>query len=187
MNIRAFFALPLKQTVVRRLADHADSLCHLDLNGDILWVDSDNYHLTLGFLGDIKLRQVNKLEAIATEMLAHTGSFQVHLGACEYYRVNEQLGLVAALADPQAELMAVRNTIVAIIEAANVKTEQQNFKPHVTLGRMDGSKEFSQPEHWPSLDLPSLADSVVLYQSKMGANGSIYTPLFAVPLGAADV
>jgi len=185
MEIRSFFALPLKQNVVRRLADHADTLCHLDTDGSVHWVDSDNYHLTLCFLGNISLRQINSLERLAAEQLTATDSFQVHLDSGEYYRVNEELALLAALADFNANLMSLRQQMVDVINAAGINTEQQDFKPHVTLGRLSGKTDFKQPAQWPPLDLLSLADSVVLYQSKAGANGSIYTPLFEIPLGVA--
>lgn len=183
MKIRTFFALPLKQSVIRRLADHADTLCHLDVRGDVQWVDSDCYHLTLCFLGDITLKDVASLERLAMERLADTDSFQINLDAAEYYCVSDQLALLAALADPTAELMSLRERMVSVIEAAGINTRQQDFKPHVTLGRMNGEVNFKQPDRWPALDLLSLADSVVLYQSKAGSNGSIYTPLFEIPLG----
>ena len=183
MNIRAFFALPLQPAAVRRLADHADTLCHLDGEGVVQWVDSDNYHLTLCFLGDISLKQIGKLEELAAERLNGTDSFQVHLDAAEYYKVNQDLALLAALAQPNRSLINLRQSMVSIINEAGIHTQQQDFKPHVTLGRMDGTTEFSQPGSWPPLDLLSLADEVVLYQSKAGSNGSIYTPLFEIPLG----
>ncbi|MEH6813636.1 MAG: RNA 2',3'-cyclic phosphodiesterase [Motiliproteus sp.] len=183
MKIRTFFALPLKQAPIRRLADHADTLCHLDVESDVHWVDSDHYHLTLCFLGDITLKQVARLEQLAKERLLLTDSFQVNLNSAEYYRVNEQLALLAALAQPTADLMALRENMVAVIETAAIHTQQQDFKPHVTLGRMNSEMDFKQPDSWPPLDLLSLADAVVLYQSKAGNNGSIYTPLFEIPLG----
>ncbi|MCW8884254.1 MAG: RNA 2',3'-cyclic phosphodiesterase [Motiliproteus sp.] len=183
MKIRAFFALPLKPAVVRRLADHADTLCHFDKQGGVQWVDSDNYHLTLCFLGDVSLKQIDRLEKLTAKRLADSDSFQVHLDAAEYYQVHEELALLAALAQPDGPLIALRQMMVSVIEETEISTRQQDFKPHVTLGRMKGKTEFSQPNSWPSLDLLSLADSVVLYQSKAGSNGSIYTPLFEIPLG----
>ncbi|OMH30336.1 RNA 2',3'-cyclic phosphodiesterase [Motiliproteus sp. MSK22-1] len=183
MDIRAFFALPLKQNVVRRLADHADTLCHLDTDGAVDWVDSDSYHLTLCFLGNIKLKQINSLETLVSKALRNTDSFQLHLDRGEYYRVSDELALLAALAVADSRLIALRRLLVDVIGAVGLNTEQQNFKPHVTLGRMNGALGFREPEIWPDLNLLNLADEVVLYQSKAGTNGSIYTPLFKVPLG----
>lgn len=182
MNIRAFFALPLKESVVRRLSDHADSLCHLDPKADVLWVDSDHFHLTLCFLGEISLEQVSQLEQQANKSLAATASFQVPLQDCEYYPVNQDLAVIAAIADLTVELAALRERLIGLLSQTGIDTRQQDFKPHVTLGRVAREEPFNAPEQWPSLELLAIADSVVLYQSKAGSNGSIYTPLFEIPL-----
>ncbi|MCV6588600.1 MAG: RNA 2',3'-cyclic phosphodiesterase [Marinobacterium sp.] len=182
MKIRAFFALTLPQSVVRWLADHADSLCAYDRQMEVSWVDSEQYHLTLCFLGEIELEQVDRLEQLSREHLKEVLSLQVHLNAAEYYRVSKRLALVAALTSECSALMALHDTMINIAREAGVEYEERDFKPHITLGRLDAKNHFSQPETWPELDLYSLADSVVLLQSRPGERGSIYTPLFEIPL-----
>ena len=182
MKIRAFFALTLPDSVVRWLADHADTLCEYDKKTEVNWVDSDRYHLTLSFLGDIELGQVEDLEACARECLADFCSFQVHINAAEYYRVSKKLALIAALPDVHEELQQLHELTVDVAEKAGVTYEEEDFKPHITLGRLPGKNGFKSPEKWPDLDMFSLADSVVLFQSKPGEEGSIYTPLFEIPL-----
>jgi len=182
MNIRAFFALTLPQSVVRWLADHADSLCAYDRQMEVSWVDSEHYHLTLCFLGDIELAQVDVLEQLCRERLKEVLSLQVHLNAAEYYRVSRRLGLVAALTSENAPLMQLHDTMIEIARDAGITYDERDFKPHITLGRLDAKNHFTQPDTWPELDLYSLADSVVLLQSRPGERGSIYTPLFEIPL-----
>lgn len=182
MNIRAFFALTLPDSVARWLADHADTLCQFDRKTEVSWIDSDRYHLTLCFLGEISLTKVDELEKCAREQLKEFTSFQVHVNSAEYYRVNKQLALIAALPDVNHELEALHTTMIDISAAAGVAYEEEDFKPHITLGRLPSKNKFKKPESWPAIDLFSLADSVVLFQSKQGEEGSIYTPLFEIPL-----
>ena len=182
MKIRAFFALTLPDSVVRWLADHADTLCHFDKKTEVNWVDSDRYHLTLCFLGDIDLSQVDKLESCAREMLKDVMSFQVHVNSTDYYRVSKKLALIAALPEVNTELDALRNVMVDVSKEAGVNYKETDFKPHITLGRLPGENRFQSPEKWPKVDMFSLADSVVLFQSKPCEDGSIYTPLFEIPL-----
>lgn len=184
MSIRCFFALPLKPTAVRRLADHADSLCQYDSDGRMRWVDSDNFHLTLCFLGQASLELVEQLELLAKQKLAGVAPLQLRLDAIEYFPVNRELAVVAALAEPDEHLMALRALIIDVMREAGIATEQQDFKPHVTLGRIAAKAEFQEPRRWPAVEVVSLADSVVLYQSKQGHKGSVYTPLFDIPLTA---
>lgn len=182
MNIRAFFALKLTDQAVRRLSDYADTLCAFDRNMEVHWVDSDSYHLTLCFLGDIKLGQVEQLERLTRDRLADTEPFQLVLNAVDYYPVSQRLALVAALSDGSDELMSLHRQMAAVATSAGIPHHEDDFRPHVTLGRLPAENGFESPHQWPSLDLQSPVSSVVLYQSKPGEHGSIYTPLFDVPL-----
>ncbi|MGB0468074.1 MAG: RNA 2',3'-cyclic phosphodiesterase [Pontibacterium sp.] len=183
MNIRAFFALTLPDSVVRWLADHADTLCEYDKQVEVNWVDSESYHLTLSFLGDISLEQVEQVEQVARARLRDITSFQVHINSTAHYRVSQALALVAALPHACEEIMDMHHLMVQVAEEAGIAHEDAGFKPHITLGRLPGqSNGFEPPEQWPGVDLISLADSVVLFQSKPGERGSVYTPLFEIPL-----
>ncbi|MGB0206149.1 MAG: RNA 2',3'-cyclic phosphodiesterase [Neptuniibacter sp.] len=182
MKIRAFFALTLPDSVVRWLADHADTLCEFDRKTEVHWVDSDRYHLTLCFLGDINLNKVDDLERCARESLKDFTSFQVHINQTEFYKVNKGLSLIAALPDVNAELDSLHSVMADVTQEAGVDYKEKGFKPHITLGRLPGNNKFKSPNKWPSVDMFSLADSVVLFQSKPCEDGSIYTPLFEIPL-----
>lgn len=182
MEIRAFFALQLPDAVARWLADHADNLCQFDKHVEVNWVDAESYHMTLCFLGDISLEQVDQLEAIATRKLAEVSSFQVHINTSEYYPVSHALALIAALSPEHQELTSLNRVMMEIALEAGIEFTEEDFKPHITLGRLPAKNSFEPPESWPELDLYSLADSVTLYQSKPGERGSIYTPLFEIPL-----
>jgi RNA 2',3'-cyclic 3'-phosphodiesterase len=182
INIRAFFALKLNDQTVRRLSDHADTLCAYDRNMEVNWVESESYHLTLCFLGDIRISQVETLERLAREQLAQVDPFHVRLDAVDYYPVSQSLALVAALTQGSDELQLLHEQVVQVAAAAGIPCDDTDFKPHVTLGRLPADNRFDPPASWPELDLQSPASSVVLYLSKPGERGSLYTPLFEVPL-----
>ncbi|MGB2221890.1 RNA 2',3'-cyclic phosphodiesterase [Neptunomonas sp.] len=182
MRIRTFFALRLAEPVVRQLADQADDLCANDRNLEVDWVDSDHYHLTLCFIGDTALDTVDQLEALAKEHLCSETSFQICLDRIEYYPINPELSLIAALPPENEHLENFQKKVASVVEAAGVKSDPADFRPHITLGKLPRKNKFQPPESWPALDLYSLADSVVLFQSKQGEHGSVYTPLFEVDL-----
>lgn len=188
MSIRSFFAIPLKHAAVRRLADHADSLGALGLQADrqglLRWSDSDSYHLTLCFLGDISLDQVAELEQQAKEALQLLGSFQVQLQGSDYLQVNADLTLLAVLAQADEELSALQRQMAQVVERVGLYVDKSDFRPHITLARLKGSDSLDSPPGWPQFEMPLLADSVVLFQSLPSEHGSIYTPLFEVPLTA---
>lgn len=182
MRIRTFFAIRIADSVVRQLAGHADDLCGYDRKLQVDWVDSDYYHLTLCFLGDTALDQVEQLEILAKEALKDATSFQVRLEKIDYYELSPRLSLIAALAAENEQLFSLQRIVAQVVEKAKIRKDPGRFKPHVTLGKLPHKNKFKHPEEWPALDLFSLADSVVLFQSKQGEHGSVYTPLFEVDL-----
>ncbi|MEH6470244.1 MAG: RNA 2',3'-cyclic phosphodiesterase [Halopseudomonas sp.] len=183
MTIRSFLAIPLSPAAVRRLANYADTLCGFDSQRLVRWSDSDSYHLTLCFLGDITLDQVALLERQARQSLQHLCSFQLHLGQAGYLQVNPELAVLAALADSESELMQLQSRVAEMVANVGLPLDDSAFRPHVTLGRLPvGAGSDNSSAQWPLLDQLSLADSVVLYQSMPSSSGSIYTPLFDVTL-----
>ncbi len=186
MRIRTFFALRLADSVVRQLADQADGLCAYDRKLEVNWVDSDHYHLTLCFLGDTGLDQIERLEGLAKRHLEEEQSFQVCLEQVDYYEINPKVSLIAALPAENDKLISLQKRVADVVEEAGIINAPADFTPHITLGKLPRKNKFKRPEQWPNLELYSLADSVVLFQSKQGEHGSVYTPLFEVELQDLD-
>jgi 2'-5' RNA ligase len=185
MNIRAFFAVPIPDRIARVLADYADTLCMYDRGLDAHWVDSTSYHLTLCFLNEITLDQVQALEQAARDAVDGVSGFRIPLDTLDYYRVNPHLALVAALTSEPAPLVELQQRLARAVLQCGVDYHQRGFRPHVTLGRLPAENRFEVPEQWPVLNELAPASSVVLYQSRPGERGSIYTPLFEIPLSAS--
>ncbi|MBV1787263.1 RNA 2',3'-cyclic phosphodiesterase [Marinobacterium sp. D7] len=182
MNIRAFFALPIPERVSRSLANYADALCEYDRGLDAHWVDSSSYHLTLCFLNEINLDQVQVLERAAQEALADMAGFHLPLDTLDYYPVNPHLSLVAALSSEPAGLAALQQRLAQVVKQCGIDYHEKGFRPHVTLGRLPSDNRFEVPECWPVLNEVVPVDSVVLFQSRPGERSSIYTPLFETRL-----
>lgn len=187
MKIRAFFALRIPERVARLLADYADTLCEYDKGLDAYWVDSTSYHLTLCFLDEITLDQVQELERGARQVLAQQSSFLVPLDTLDYYPVNPHLALVAALTSDPQPLMLLHQCMVEVAQQCGIEYRDLGFRPHITLGRLPAQNRFQAPPCWPQLLQYTPADAVVLFQSRPGERGSIYTPLFEIPLAANPV
>ncbi|GGB83317.1 RNA 2',3'-cyclic phosphodiesterase [Marinobacterium zhoushanense] len=182
MNIRAFFALPIPERISRSLADYADALCEYDRGLDAHWVDSSSYHLTLCFLNEISLDQVQVLERAVEQALADIAGFHLPLDTLDYYPVNPHLSLVAALPSEVALLAVLQQRLAQVVRRCGIDYHQKGFRPHVTLGRLPSDNRFEVPESWPKLNETVPVDSVVLFQSRPGERGSIYTPLFETRL-----
>lgn len=186
MNVRAFFALRVPERVTRQLADYADELCQFDRALEAHWVDSSSYHLTLCFLGDVSLDQVELLE-MRTREAVRARRFLLRLDHIGYYAVNPHLSVVAAMTSEQQEVSDLHDSLVSLALESGLDYDETNFLPHVTLARLPADNQFAlDNDQLAALDLNLTADAIVLMQSRLGENGSIYTPLFEVELPAVD-
>ncbi|MGB1237382.1 MAG: RNA 2',3'-cyclic phosphodiesterase [Pseudomonadales bacterium] len=182
VTIRAFFALRLKDPIARQLASTADSLGMYDKQLEVQWIDSDNYHLTLCFLGDVALDKIDELEASARITLAEQSSLNIHLNQLDCYQANSLWTLITANPGPGAGINSLHQKMVDLVKRVGIDYSDGAFKPHITLGKLPRDNHFTPPAQWPSVDLFSLADAVILYQSKLTERGSIYTPLATIEL-----
>jgi len=181
-SIRTFFALRLRDPIARQLASYADSLAVYDKKVEVQWVDSDNYHLTLCFLGDIAIDKVDEIASASKSLLSTKVSLNIHLEEIESYSSASDWTLLVAKTAASVELSSLHNLVMSIAKNAGIEIAEHGFKPHITLGRLGLGHSFVPPEQWPKIDLYSLADAVVLFQSKLGERGSVYTPLVTVEL-----
>ena len=143
LQIRTFFALRLKESVARQLANHADSLCTFDKKMEANWIDSDNYHLTLCFLGEIDIELIDTLEALTRQKLTGCESLNVHLTELGYYPVNPELSVVAAMTCQSDALMALHDLLVEVARESGLSYHERGFKPHISLGRLPAENAFA--------------------------------------------
>lgn len=52
MTIRSFIALPVSKDIANELGDLAAKMSYQDKSNAIKWVNQENYHITLAFLGE---------------------------------------------------------------------------------------------------------------------------------------
>ena len=181
MKLRTFFALRIPDRTARELANLSDELCQFDLGLDATWFDSSGYHLTLCFLGNVSLEQVEQLEKRANQ-IDFGNRFIVHLDQISYYAVNPRLSLIAAMSAHNDRLTTIHEQLVSLSEEVGIVRKDQNFMPHVTLARLPADNRFAVDRELPHIDHSLPADSIVLLQSTESDHGSVYKPLFEVPL-----
>ena len=181
MKLRTFFALRIPDRTARELANLSDELCQFDLGLDATWFDSSGYHLTLCFLGDVSLEQVEQLEKRANQ-IDFGNRFIVHLDQISYYAVNPRLSLIAAMSAHNDRLTTIHEQLVSLSVEVGIVRKDQNFMPHVTLARLPADNRFAVDRELPHIDHSLPADSIVLLQSTESDHGSVYKPLFEVPL-----
>jgi 2'-5' RNA ligase len=184
---RCFVAAPLTPEIREKTRVLQEKLKGLD---GVKWVDPDQIHLTLKFLGDVAVEDVpyvaEQLDIVAT------GSWPSDLLLC-------RLGVFPNAKSPKVlwwgpefdsvpeKLKALHFHMEGALQALGFPNESRAFRPHLTLGRIKGAVNpialaagLRQPEELLSGTLP--IREVHLMESRLSPTGAFYSSLARLSL-----
>jgi len=189
--VRAFIALELPKVTRDALSDVQARLSQHAPRGSVRWVNSDNIHLTLKFLGQVPTAQI---EAISLALRRAVGAlpvfpFEVMRVGC-FPDTQRPRVVWVGIDEPSGALHTLQRAVESATAPLGYPTDPRPFQPHLTLGRTGRSV---RPADLHKLGEGVLAtkvgllghvhaEEVVLFQSEFSPGGSIYTALARFPL-----
>jgi 2'-5' RNA ligase len=157
---------------------------------DVKWVEPENMHLTLAFLGDLKEEHLAPI---------HNAMQEAARGERHLELVFDRLGAFGAPSHPRVVWLGVSTGAKALTDlTAKLRTkltengialaDEHEFSAHLTLGRVkspDHVKELLEKMKTAKVPagLSCRSDMLVLYRSSLSSAGSMYEGLRAEPLG----
>ena len=152
------------------------------------WIDPENYHLTLRFIGDID-------DALACEIAGmlgrvHRQAFDLRLDGLTSFGGRKPRAVVATLA-PVAPLMELQAEHDRLLQRLGLEPEGRKYTPHVTLARLRDSSSRQVAEylaargHYRSSSFA--VSRFVLYSSRASVGGGPYIVEEAYPLAGYDI
>jgi 2'-5' RNA ligase len=186
MPIRTFIAVtasPAIRQAAGRLAELLSSAA-----GDVKWVEPENLHWTLQFLGDLGELEIPAICAAVSTAVSEVDAFDVAArGAGAFPAPDRPRTLwIGAGAGAQA-MVALHGAIQRKLNKLGYRAEHRRFVPHITLGRA-GRKSPPRPlvrelAGLAEFDAGSmLVDEVTVFASKLGPEGPKYDVLSRAPL-----
>ena len=147
------------------------------------WIDPDNYHLTLRFVGDIDMHVAEEIAAALTRV--RRGPFRLRLADIGALGTRKQHAIVVRAA-PSTELTELQAEHERIMQRIGLAPETRKFTPHVTLARLRGASGRDIADYL-SLRGGFAADSFavdrfVLFSSRNSIGGGPYVVEEAYPL-----
>lgn len=140
------------------------------------WIDPENYHLTLSFIGDVEARTAREI----AYYLGDVRGFEPvnicleHLDAFGGDRPRS----IFARVQPNDELHELKGTLDAALMRAGVKPDNRKYVPHVTLARLHGASSLMVADYLQSnatvAPLRFTARRFVLFSSKPSMGGGPY-------------
>lgn len=185
-TIRCFVAVEFPERVHQFCAQLRDELS--PKLPKVSWVKRGNIHLTFEFLGDITLQQKDKIAEALRPSIASLNPFDMTLGGVGVFpNWRRPRVLWVGIDQGQPELALLAHTIRTSLGSVGAKVDGKPFRAHLTLARIRRPSDLtslqSQTHRYQHVDLePVQVDHVLLMQSVLHPQGSIYTPLESFPL-----
>jgi 2'-5' RNA ligase len=182
MSVRSFIALPVPEAVAAALGDDAARLASQDKDGKVRWVDEENYHVTLAFLGNVEELALDDLAIELDNALTGTGEVSIRVESVALFPYGKRPRLIAAMIASSEELQELQQRVVRAIRRLSIPLEKRRFHPHVTLGRLraGGGRGLALPP--TSVDLLGFVGRLTIFESTLTQHGPIYEPLYEIQL-----
>lgn len=149
------------------------------------WMDPDNYHITLRFIGDIDSATARDVFSILGDGRQH-GPITVTLDEISSFGGDKPRTLYARVI-PTPALCELQAEQERLIRRIGIAAEARRFVPHVTLARLRDTHAGSVADyiatcgHFPKLTFT--ARRFVLFSSRDSVGGGPYVVEAAYPLG----
>jgi RNA 2',3'-cyclic 3'-phosphodiesterase len=192
--VRLFFAIALDEPVRAEVAGVADALqrrlAGAKCGRAVKWVERENLHVTLRFLGEVDEDRARALIASFTQPLTHT-AFDLSVGAAGAFpEAGAPRVLWIGAGSGAAAVRAVFDEAEQRIGPLGFEPEPRGYTPHVTLGRVRDIDRARGRElrEWLSVIPRHLATQhvahVTLYRSHLSpaGPGPRYEVMAEVPL-----
>jgi len=160
--IRAFIAIELSPEIYAKLDEVEEQLQQSLAKGVIRWVPGHNIHLTLKFLGDVSLANLEVLKKILASEVSKFTPFEISVGELGAFPSVRRPRVIWVGVQAPQDLNILQHGIETEMAGLGYAPEDREFSPHLTLGRVSRNAS--------SMDLRKIGD--VLSVNKVGYLGA---------------
>jgi 2'-5' RNA ligase len=189
-TIRSFIAIELPTGIQAEFGRVIQLLSPAGTQTPVRWMTPQNIHLTLKFLGDIKLSGVNQLKDALKQECRRHGPFEIRVGTLGAFPNIHRPRVIWIGVQAPPELAALQQGIETSLLTLGYPPEDRQFSPHLTLGRVSQQVRAVDIDKLSSLLTKTRVGllgihevrSVLLIRSDLRPTGPIYTKLSEVIL-----
>jgi len=177
-SLRLFIAIDLNEDVRRELDRLSNELARVIPNRAVNWIPSDNFHLTVKFLGNTS---PHLLEPIARKLnqVAHaTSEFDMSLQSIGVFpNFARARVLWIGIPDPTSQLATLAKSLDFELSELGFVPESRVYVPHLTIAKLRQTprnlEQVLEPYFTRSFGQVEV-DRLRLYQSTVSSKGSTY-------------
>ncbi|WP_258957652.1 RNA 2',3'-cyclic phosphodiesterase [Legionella sainthelensi] len=179
-TIRVFFAIVPSKEMRLHLLTILQSLKQEMPEDYIRWVDIDNLHITLHFIGQFRLKDLVLVSKKVSNALKNTPCFQLKLGPVEWFPSLRHPKVLSLIVEPHDLLAQFVSTITQSFHCLNYPIQPRAFRGHMTLARVHNFQH-EQQKLLPQIKLGHIplmtVNKIYFIESKLGHERSTYTTL----------
>ena len=131
--MRLFVAINFTSKDRQKIARSARKLREAEL--PVRWVEPDQIHLTLKFLGEVRPERVAQVKAAVARVGEKTQPFSLKLGGAGAFPTMRRPKVVWLGVEATPELRCLKHDIEWELAPLGYDREVRAFHPHITLGR----------------------------------------------------
>src|SRR5262245_58439263 len=135
-RLRTFIAVDLEPAVHSRVVSLRETLART--GADVKWVEPDNLHVTLLFLGEVEDRAVNEVCQAVTGCCAERTGFPMTVGKVGAFpNLRRPRTLWVGVGEGTQEMVALHDALEKVLlKLGCYRREERAYTPHITLGRI---------------------------------------------------
>ena len=153
----------------------------------IKWTESENYHVTLAFLGDTEKAEIKAIKNMLRTTCNGLGEFEIMIKGTGVFKNFSDPRIIWAGIETSEKMNKLYDCVKSGLKDTGISLEERTFKPHLTLGRIksirDNDNLRSLAARYLNAEIQSQrVDEVILYESILTQTGPVYKPLGKYPL-----
>ncbi|MCX7795098.1 MAG: RNA 2',3'-cyclic phosphodiesterase [bacterium] len=171
--MRVFIAVELPEEIKEELYKLVSFL--KQSISDVKWVEKENFHITIRFIGEVEEDGILKLEKILDDIRDKFPPFRVEIkGIGNFPHV-----LWVGIGEGSDTLKNIAYAIEGSLLREGFQPADKLFSPHITLGRIKKNiKKIPKDKEFGPYSF--IVDSITLMQSQLFSIGPVYTPIKVV-------
>jgi 2'-5' RNA ligase len=158
----------------------------------VRWVNVNNIHLTLKFLGEVHPNQVDQLKQVLMQEAQQATPFIMEIGGLGAFPDAKRPRVLWIGLQAPAALRALQQSLERALATLGYASEDKPFSPHLTIGRVSQKATPAEIlglrnaladitiDHIGTVS----ADALHLFKSDLQPGGPVYTRLFSARFGA---
>lgn len=186
-KFRTFVAVKLDPELSRKVGEIIEAFQAVP--SDVKWVEPQNLHLTLKFLGDVDATEIHRVCEMVAKAAAETPAFEFEVrGAGAFPSVSRPRTFWLGAGEGEREMVDLAKFLEKKLQKLGFAREGRKFQPHLTIGRLrrggrTGGEWSDLLRRYADVEVGRMAVAeVTVFSSTLTPAGPIYDPLGRAPL-----